>query len=64
MTSTTPVPTDDSAVPAALPALAGDEPPAPPAQQPTSVAWLPVALILVILLLFIVAAWTLLAAGG
>ena len=64
MTSTTPVPADDSAAPAALPALPGDEPPAAPAQQPTSVAWLPLALIMVILLLFIVAAWTLLAAGG
>ncbi|MEO8510323.1 MAG: hypothetical protein ABI534_03685 [Chloroflexota bacterium] len=64
MTSTTPIGADDSAAPGALPALTGDEAPPTPAQQPTSVAWLPLAMVLVILLLFIVAAWTLLAAGG
>ena len=60
MTSTTPVPADDPA----LPALTGDEQPATPPVQHVSVGLLPLALIVVILLLFIVAAWTLLAAGG
>ena len=64
MTSTRPIEAADPAAPDALPALTGEEAPATPLEQPTSVAWLPVAMILVILLLFIVAAWTLLAAGG
>jgi hypothetical protein len=39
------------------------EPPLPPA-QPLSVAFLPLALVVFILLAFIIATWTFLAAGG
>jgi hypothetical protein len=64
MTTTTPIEVDETAAPGALPALTGDEASTRPVERPTSVAWLPLALIAVILLLFIVSAWTLLAAGG
>lgn len=61
MTANPPVPTDDPA----LPALAAEEQDAPqPLRQPVSVGFLPLALIAVLILLFVAAAWTLLAAGG
>lgn len=60
MTSTSPVPADD----AALSALPADEPVAPQVTQRVVVGMLPLALIAVIVLLFIAAAWTLVAAGA
>lgn len=61
MTVNPPVPTDDPA----LPALAAEEQDAAqPARQQVTVGLLPLALITVLILLFVAAAWTLLAAGS
>jgi hypothetical protein len=61
MTSNPPVPTDDPA----LPALAAEElDAARPVRRQVAIGLLPLALIVVIVLLFVVAAWTLLAAGS
>jgi hypothetical protein len=58
MTSRTPAPGDESAL-----ALREEHAALEPATQP-AVGLLPLALVLIVLLLFVAAAWTLLAAGG
>lgn len=60
MTSTTPVPAEEPA----LPALATDEPLEVEPARPATIGALPIALITIIILLFIAAAWSLVAAGG
>lgn len=59
MTSDHPAPRDEAAVPA----LPGDRPAASRAPR-ASVGLLPLALVLIVVLLFVAAAWTLITAGG
>jgi hypothetical protein len=56
----------EPSVPAVVPSttVAGDEPPPPaPRSQPVNVAFLPLALAVFVIVAFVLAAWTFLAAG-